>query len=231
MPQRYFLEKKTNSITGQDAHHIKTVMRMKNEDEIIVCYNQSCFLASINVDQIDVQFSIIQELEKPQSFDVTIIQGLPKSPKHETITKYATIFGASKIIFTPMQRSIAKLENTDHKLTRLETISKEAAELAHRFDIPKIEFMKSLDSIDLKPYDLVLLADENNKTTSLKTALPKGSLNQKIAVIIGPEGGITEQERTTLLSKNVLSVSLGHNILPTEIACLYVLTFFSLENA
>jgi 16S rRNA (uracil1498-N3)-methyltransferase len=231
MPQRYFLEKKSNIISGQDAHHIKIVMRMKNEDEIIVCYDNSCFLASINVDQNDVHFQIMKELKQPKSLDITIIQGLPKSPKHEVVTKYATIFGASSMIFTQMHRSIAKLENTDNKLKRLETIAKEAAELAHRFDVPHIEFKKSLDAIDFKQYDLVLLADENNKTTSLKEAVPKNLSNLRIAVIIGPEGGISEQERMTLLAKNVISVSLGMNILPTEIACLYALTFFSLENA
>jgi len=231
MPQRYFLDKKSNMISGQDAHHIKTVMRMKNEDEIIVCYDDACFLASINVDQPDVKFQIIKELSQPKALNITIIQGLPKSPKHEIVTKYATIFGASSIIFTPMHRSIAKLENTDNKLKRLEVIAKEAAELAHRFNVPNIEFKKSLDSIDLKSYDLVLLADENNKTTSLKNAVHGDLLKLKIAVIIGPEGGISEQERMTLLSKDVITVSLGNNILPTEIACLYVLTFFSLENA
>jgi 16S rRNA (uracil1498-N3)-methyltransferase len=52
----------------------------------------------------------------------------------------------------------------------------------------------------------------------------------KIALIIGPEGGISEAERNSLLSKKVIPVTLGHYILPTEIASLYILTYLSVKN-
>ena len=51
MSQRYFLEELNQIITGQDAHHIKKVMRMKTGDEIIVCAQKKCFLASIEINE------------------------------------------------------------------------------------------------------------------------------------------------------------------------------------
>jgi len=230
MPQRYFIENQNNLITGQDAHHIKKVMRMKTGDEIIVCFNSKCFLSTLNLESEDVKYEIVHELKKCEQPEITLIQGLPKNPKSDTVIKYATIFGASKIILAGMHRSITKLDNEENKIKRFQTIAKEAAELAHRFEVPTIEMKKSLDRIDLSYYDIVLLADENEKSTTLDQALPSIHNNLKIALIIGPEGGISEMERISLLSKKVIPVTLGHYILPTEIASLYILTYLSVKN-
>jgi len=230
MPQRYFLDQLNQSITGQDAHHIKKVMRMNDGDEIIVCAHQKCYLASIKLDEASVSYQIIVELDQPSTMNVTLIQGLPKGSKNEFVVKYATIFGASQIIFVPMQRSIAKLENIDNKLIRLSTIAKEAAELAHRFDVPKIQFEKSLNHIRYEAFDLILLADENNKTLTINQAIPISIKNLKILLIIGPEGGITDSERELLVNHQAISISLGHNIIPTEAACLYALSYLSTKK-
>lgn len=231
MPQRYFLEQMNQPIIGQDAHHIKKVMRMNDGDEIIVCANQKCYLASILLGETDVSYQIMRELDQPAHMNITLIQGLPKGSKNEFVAKYATIFGVSQIIFIPMQRSIAKLENTDNKLKRLSMIAKEAAELAHRFDIPSIQFEKSLNQINYDLFDLILLADENNKTLMIDQVIPETIKNLKILLIIGPEGGITDTERELLQNKKAISISLGHNIIPTEAACLYALSYLSTKKS
>ena len=102
MSQRYFLDELNQVITGQDAHHIKKVMRMKTGDEIIVCAQKKCFLASIEINDDHVTYQTKEELKQPSKMDVTLIQGLPKGSKNDFVVKYATIFNASKIILTPM---------------------------------------------------------------------------------------------------------------------------------
>ncbi|MBN2300528.1 MAG: 16S rRNA (uracil(1498)-N(3))-methyltransferase [Acholeplasmataceae bacterium] len=230
MPQRYFLEQINNRIEGQDAHHIKKVMRMKDSDEIIVCSGGKCYLASIQIGDDSVSYDLIHELKRGHQSDITLIQGLPKGAKNEFVVKYSTIFDVSKIIFVPMKRSIAKLENTENKIKRLSLIAKEAAELAHRFDIPQLMFEKSLKNIDYSSYDLILLADENNKTKTIDQVIINPISNQKILLIIGPEGGIDESERSMLLAKKAVSISLGQNIIPTEAACLYALSYLSVKK-
>jgi 16S rRNA (uracil1498-N3)-methyltransferase len=231
MSQRYFLNEKSNFITGQDAHHIKKVMRMTTGEEIIVCYESDCFLVSINVEQEDVYFTIINKLSSKKGVDVTLIQGLPKGSKTETVVKYATMFGASHIVFLEMNRSIAKVDNENSKIKRLSTIAKEAAELSHRFNLPKISFEKKLENIDLNAFDLILLADENHLTTSLEDVIKEEHLTKKIALIIGPEGGITDIERNYLAKHKAIFISLGHLILPTEVASLYALSYLSIKNS
>ena len=233
MSQRYFIDKNAfehNMITGEDAHHIIKVMRMKINDQIIVCFDQSCYKAKLANLNENVHFKIETKLEKNKSPHITLIQGLPKGNKIDFVSKYATIYGVSNIIFSEMQRSISKEKNTENKIRRLSTIAKEAAELAHRFDVPDISFSKNLKSIDFDMYDVILVADENEKTKTLDDVVKTIDLNKKYALIIGPEGGITDDERVYFKKLNAHFISLGSNILPTEIASIYALTYFSLKK-
>jgi len=233
MPQRYFIDDHAfehKLITGNDAHHIIKVMRMKPNDQMIVCNNNICHMVHITKTDQYVEFEIDEKLPTKEIFDVTLIQGLPKGSKIDTVTKYATIFGVSKIIFVEMNRSISKEKNVDNKLKRLETIAKEAAELAHRSNVPSIEFIKTLKEINMKDFKWILVADENEKTTHLTDVISKAHIKEKTALIIGPEGGITDQERYFFKDQKSHFISLGDNILPTEIASLYALSYFSIKN-
>jgi 16S rRNA (uracil1498-N3)-methyltransferase len=233
MPQRYFIEDHAfehKLITGNDAHHIIKVMRMKPNDQMIVCNNNICHMVHITKIDQHVEFAIDEKMPSKEIFDVTLIQGLPKGSKIDIVTKYATIFGVSKIIFVEMNRSISKEKNVDNKLKRLETIAKEAAELAHRSNVPSIEFIKTLKEINMKDFKWILVADENEKTTHLTDIISKAHIKEKTALIIGPEGGITDQERNFFKDQKSHFISLGDNILPTEIASLYALSYFSIKN-
>lgn len=233
MPQRYFIEPtdfNKQLILKDDAHHIIKVMRMKENDQIIVCTLGECYLCEITELSLSVSFKVIKQLKKHQTPQLTLIQGIPKGNKTDIVAKYATIFGVSKIVFLEMQRSIAKDKNSQNKIKRLSLIAKEAAELAHRFDVPKVDFVTHIKSIDFSKYDVVLVADENEKTTMLKDVIKTISNELSYAIIIGPEGGITDEERKFFKNINAQFISLGFNILPTEIASIYALTYFSLKN-
>lgn len=233
MAQRYFLTKNdfdNKSITTDDKHHILKVMRMKTNDLIEVCYLKTCYVAKLLINEQEITYEIVKALVQRRSVDITLIQGLPKGNKIDVVSKYATMFGASALMFVQMERSIAKEKNSENKIRRLRLIAKEAAELAHRFDIPEIAFFKSLKEIDFKAFDLVLLADENEKTKMLKDVINTTDLDKKIALIIGPEGGISDSERVFFDQKNAHIISLGDNILPTEIAAIYALSYISVKN-
>ena len=233
MAQRYFLtENDFNQkiITTDDRHHITRVMRMKTNDEIEVCYLKDCYLSRLEINEDKVSFEIVEKMEQKRSSDITLIQGLPKGNKIDVISKYATIFGVTSIFFVEMERSIAKEKNSENKKRRLNSIAKEAAELAHRFDVPKITFYKSLKEISFNDFDLILLADENEKTKTLIDAVKTTDLDKKIALIIGPEGGISDKERKFFNHLKAQFISLGVNILPTEIASIYALSYISIKN-
>lgn len=227
--QRYFVDNFNNLITGDDANHIFKVMRMKENDQIYVCCLNECYICKIT----EVNHNLIkyEMLEKEASIafpKITLFQGMPKYQKVDDIIKYSTIYGVSKIVFTQMHRSEAKVKQISQKLDRLNKISKEASKLAHRQYVPKIDFNLNLSKTDFSSFDLVLFADELEKN-NINNQYPLNNLNENsnVAIIIGPEGGFTNEERLYLLSQKAYKIGLGPYILPTESANLYLLAVIS----
>lgn len=218
--QRYFLDQ-LNQIQKDDLHHILNVMRFKTGTEVELCGKDGCFLSKLSIQDKLVQYEMIHLLENNPPLNVTIVQGLPKGDKLDTVVKYATLFQAQSIVFMPMVRSIAKLSNTAHKLERLNKIAKEAAELSKRSALPNIEFIDKISALNLEGKTLILL-DEMEKDRTLKDVYLDLS-NKALVVIIGPEGGIDQAERNTLISLGATPISLGQSILPTELAHIPIL--------
>ena len=88
--------------------------------------------------------------------------------------------------------------------------------------IPNVKSIIKTKEIDVDMYDVVLVAYENEEHNMLKAELKKLESQNKqeynIAIVIGPEGGISEKEIELLDEKNVKFVSLGKRILRTETA-------------
>src|SRR5690554_8067142 len=95
--QRYILNNETKKFSENDIHHIKNVMRMKENDLVVVCYENQCYQAKLIFNDNKIDYEIIKELPKKDTLDITLIQGSLKGSKIETTIKYATIFGARKI--------------------------------------------------------------------------------------------------------------------------------------
>lgn len=220
--QRYILNNETKTFYKTDLHHIKNVMRMKSGDQVIVCLNNECYLSELIIND-EITYNFIEKIEQEKSTNITLIQGLIKGSKIETTLKYGTIFGAKAFILAEFDRSIVKVKNNDNKLERYFNIVKEAAELSHRESIPNIEIVQKLKNINWDNFDVVILADEEEQLINLRDIIDVELLNQRIAVIVGPEGGISNQERTYFQSINAKSVSLGKYIYPAEIAAISLL--------
>jgi 16S rRNA (uracil1498-N3)-methyltransferase len=225
--QRYFIHE---TFSKDQIHHITNVMRFKSGDKVEVCQDGTCYQVELSVNQKDVTFNIIKEVETNKSLDITLIQGLPKGDKIEDVVKLATLFGVRNIIFVPMKRSIAKLSNISFKLERLNKIMMEAAELAKRSDLVDIKFLQNLNQFSTTPDMELFVCDEDEKVLSLPEFI-KSKKNLNYTFVVGPEGGIDETERVFFKSHNAKFVTLGKNILPTELAHLVVLNAIYYEEA
>ena len=140
-----------------------------------------------------------------------------------------------------MERCVVKYEEKDKmkKINRWQKISEVAAKQCDRDFIPKINNITSLKNVCnlLHEYDIVILAYEKEQKTTLKEVLrsikEKYQEEVKIAVIIGPEGGIDTKE-VEMINKNnnIRTVTLGKRILRTETVALSVLSniMYELEN-
>ncbi|WP_345239759.1 16S rRNA (uracil(1498)-N(3))-methyltransferase [Pontibacillus salipaludis] len=228
-------------ITGEDVHHIGKVMRMKPEHHILCCTPEGdlaeCEITDITTETVTCQIVEWLEEEKELPASVIIAQGLPKGDKMEHVIQKGTELGASQFIPFEAERSIVKWDQkkSQKKITRYQKIAKEASEQSHRTMIPSVSELHSLgDLIALQPnYDWVVFAYEDEAKSqsyrSLKEVLTQIQQGQRILVIIGPEGGFSEQEVQTLKEAGALAVRLGPRILRTETAATYFLSALSYQ--
>lgn len=228
------------TILDEDVNHIKNVLRLLPGERIEITEitngkNYACEITLL--DKNKVECNIIQELEsiKEANTYLHIFQGLPKADKLEWIIQKAVEIGVSEITPVSMEHSIVKLDakTENKKVERWRKIAEVAAKQSKREKLTTVNlpipFSKIYDN--LREYDIVIVAYENETQQDIKTVLqelPKKK-NRKIAIIIGPEGGITEQEVKDLANKGAISVSLGKRILRTETAPLVLASVIMYE--
>ena len=238
--QKYFIsnEELLNlKITGDDVFHIKNVMRSRIGDEILIGANSKSYLAKITKIADEVSFEIIEEKIGNHELPVfiSIFQGYPKSDKIEEIIKHSTELGASEIVPTLMKRSVFKLDpkKKDSKIKRFEKIAKEASEQSFRDIIPEIGDIQELKKIDFNGFNKRILCFEDDakdgEVSNFKDVVSSLKPGDKVAVVIGPEGGVDIDEVEWLKSQGFVSCGLGPRILRCETVVFYVLSAISYE--
>ena len=227
------------NIIDDDVNHIKNVLRLKVDDEIKICSIDTSknYLCKIkNIDKKNIECAILEELESiaESNIELDVYQGLPKSDKMELIIQKGTELGVHSFVPVAFKRSIVKLDEKDKvkKQIRWQKITEVAAKQSGRDIVPKVHEVKTIKNVcDLiNEYDVVLVAYENEDRNSLKNelkALIKKDL--KIAVVIGPEGGIEETEVQELKNAGAKIVSLGKRILRTETVAIVVAGIINYE--
>lgn len=214
-------------ITGEEVNHIKNVLRCKKADkiEIKIIEGTSKFLCEIEtIEREEVTCKIIEEIQSKNESEIYfhIIQGIPKADKMELIIEKGTELGVKE--FTPLflKRCIVKIlpKEEEKKIIRWQKIAETAAKQSKRDLIPKVNKVYNIKNIFdlLKEYDIVIVAYEDERNISLKEELKniKNINNAKIALIIGPEGGIEKEEVDVLKNMGAKVASLGNRILRTE---------------
>jgi len=224
-------ENKIN-IVGEDVNHIKNVLRLEVGENICICNkdtSKSYMCEIVGVDN-KVECEILEEVLDTTEANtyIHIFQGLPKADKFEYIIEKCTEIGVKEITPVVMKRTIVKLEEKDKvkKLDRWQKIAEVAAKQSKRDCILKVNNVINFQNLfeKIKDYDILLVAYEEEKDITLKKILEKykDEKNLKVAILIGPEGGIDEKEIQICKDNKFTLVTLGKRILRTETAPLVI---------
>jgi len=239
--QKYFIPKESlesKIIDNSDAFHIIKVMRNRIGDQILVSDNDKTYLAEItSLENNKVSFKIVHEEAGINELPVfvTIFQGYPKGDKFEEIIKHSTELGASNFYGVMMKRSIVKIDEKkkDAKIERFNKICKEASEQSLRYKMSYVSDILPLKKIDFSQYNKKIICYEEsakeNESSNFKNIISSLNKGDNVAVLIGPEGGIDQEEINYLISKGFIPCGLGPRILRTETASMYVLSAISYE--
>ncbi len=229
------IENENVYIMGKDVNHITNVLRMTIGQKIFVCNNEKAesFLAEIiEIEKEIVKCKIIQKNNSTElPVKVTLYQGLPKFDKMEYIIQKSVELGVSKIVPVDMKYCVAKMKDDGKKITRWQAISESAAKQSKRNLIPKVENIISFTKLcnEISKYDCTIIAYEDEKKTSLKQILKENKNCNNIAIIVGPEGGISTDEVKVLSENGAKKATLGNRILRTETAPIAMLSMIAYE--
>ncbi|ANA81614.1 hypothetical protein PVOR_10924 [Paenibacillus vortex V453] len=237
--QRYFVtpaqfEGDRVEITGDDARHITKVMRGRLGDKLIVSDGVSRE-AMVEIESLEAAsvFAVViesMEMRNEPRLQVTIAQSLPKGDKMETVIQKCTEIGA--VSFAPFlsERTIVQYDakKEGKRLERWRKIAKEAAEQAHRNRVPSVEQPLSWRNLlaAFSSYDAVCFCYEKEHGSQLRDvlkpfveqALPESGSQACLLLVVGPEGGFTEEECRAAEDAGAVSVGLGRRILRCETA-------------
>ena len=176
--------------------------------------------------------------------NLTLVQGVSKGDRMGQTIRQTTELGIQRIIPFLSERTIVRLAVDEGALKgeRWRRIALSAAKQSGRTILPIVEDPTNLEEIceELADYDRVIIAWEeaderaDGKAMGIGDALEGMGANDKVALVIGPEGGLTKEEVETFkaLGDFVKVVTLGRLILRTETAgtvatalCMYELGF------
>lgn len=226
-------------LQGQDVNHIANVLRLdiKEEIELVEEENEKIYRAEIK--KIEKQQIICQIKEEKnlikEKIQIHLFQGLPKAEKMETIIQKTTEIGICEITPLRLRRCIVKLDDKTEKkkLERWQKIAEAASKQCKANQITKIHYPIEIKTLmkQIENFDLVLVAYEKEKQNTIKKVLQMQEKKPiKLAIIIGPEGGIEETEIEELIQNiKVKTISLGRRILRTETAPMVLTSILQYE--
>lgn len=232
--QRYFVKEldKNNTFTlsENDSYHIKKVMRKKLGDLIEVVCNETVYICTIIDIENNVKCVVNEILDNNNELpvEVTIAQSLIKEQKMDYCLQKATELGVKTIIPLSTQNCVVKIDSKEEKkVNRWQTIVKEASEQSKRNTIPTVTKVFNINDLLNSDHDIKILCTVNSASTSFKRVLSNAKINDRIIIVVGPEGGFTKNEEQKLIESGYISVSLGNLVLRSETVALYVLSIIN----
>ena len=207
-------------LDSEDAAHALRVLRLRNGDSIQLFSEGDAFSAVIEDITDGVTVRVLNKLKSPEpTLRVTLYQGVPKGDKMEYIVQKCTEAGVQRIVPVNMPRCVARLaSDDDKKRVRWQRIAREAAKQAFRAAVPEIAPAIPISALPdlLSKHELALVPWEEEQNGILRTLIIPGI--QDLAIVIGPEGGMSEEDVAPMLAAGAKTITLGPRIFRTETA-------------
>jgi 16S rRNA (uracil1498-N3)-methyltransferase len=229
------LSGQTVKLPPETSHHIGRVTRMRSGDAIVL-FNGDGFLyhGTLSFDGkttclVDISERTPANTESP--LVITLLQGLASSEKMAWAIEKSTELGVNTVIPVECHRSVAQIhaEKAEKKHLHWLNIARAASAQCGRATLPTIEAsISSCNSLQFNTFtakfDALLVLSPAGSTPlsswarEIAVARDKTTLPLRIAVYIGPEGGLDEEELNFALEQGFQAIRIGPRVLRTETA-------------
>jgi 16S rRNA (uracil1498-N3)-methyltransferase len=196
---------------NEDALHAIRVLRTGPGEIFWLSDGKGSFstVKAVDVAKKSMQCEVIEsEFQEPLDIEYTVIQALPKGDRLKACAQLLTEAGADRLVFWSSARSIGKADKT---LDKLDVTVREASKQARRFRIPEIIGPLTTAQVidEIARTDIAILFHES--ATSKLSAITAPTV-KKALIIIGPEGGITDEELDAFTSSGAQIALMGRPI-------------------
>lgn len=221
-------------LVGDEHNHLKNVIRLNCGDQVkVVCgddFNYFCTIMQINKNSTILKVDS-KELNKANpKVNLTCYMALIKNDNLSLVVQKLTELGCST--FVPFESRYTVNKDKGTKIEKLNLITQQSLKQCGRSKPMVIKPTKKLTDLvnDLKQHDLIIFANETEKSENLNDVLMQNKNAKNIAIIVGCEGGFEQTEIDLLINNNAKSVTLGSRILRAETASIMltaiILNFF-----
>jgi 16S rRNA (uracil1498-N3)-methyltransferase len=212
-------------LSAEQAHQVSHVLRLKPGD-VIVVLDDSGVEYDVTLTSVGPRETVGQVTDKhPASGEpttqLTLFQSLLAREKFEWVLQKGTEVGVARFVPVLTERSIVRDKRIEeNKLNRWRHIVTEAAEQSHRGRIPKLDQTVAFDEAIRQSagFDRCLIAVPFHKAALLRDALRSSKKDLSVALMIGPEGGFTQEEVAAACERGAVPICLGPRVLRTETA-------------
>jgi len=207
-------------LRGSESHHAAVVLRMQPGERVVVV-DGSGLERVVELTSVSADATTGRVLETkpivPARVELLLIQGIPKAAKMDDVVRMGTELGVREFIPVLTRRTVAEGRG---RAARWRRIGAAAAKQSRRADVPAVHdpepFAEALDR--LPPDTLVLVLWEGERARSIGSVLRRGPRPERVAVVVGPEGGLDEDEVRLAVERGGVPVTVGPLILRTETA-------------
>lgn len=234
--RRFFVEEigegaRSAVIGGEEFVHLKRVLRLKEGDEVAVFNGKGLELTgvitSIGRASARVEVTGISAVRMESPLNMVLLQGLLKGDKPEFIVQKAVELGVKEAVFYTTPRTVPLAGKAKEK--RLLKASIEAAKQCGRSTLPEIRIVDLKEALADHEGFLKIMLFEREGAVGLKEALKNPLSKNGVALLVGPEGSLTDEEARYAERRGFVKASLGPRILRAETAALAALTIVQYE--
>lgn len=225
-------------VTGQEARHISTVLRMGPGDRVILMDGEGArFLASIvSAAPREVLVKLEKSLPVPPTspVDIHLCQAVLKSRAMDYLIQKTSELGVNSILPFYSDRSVIRLEGgrLPNKLRHWREIAHSSAKQSDRLVPAKIEpidpFGQLMSRWERKNVLKIVLWEEEG-SRDLKDLLRGSPVGRELVGMVGPEGGFTREEVLVANRAGFVPASIGNRILRSETAAISLVAIIQYE--
>ncbi len=220
-------------IIGEQAHQMRSVLRLKYGDRIVVLDNSGSeyeiTLVDITVKQVTGKIVEKRLSSGEPTVEITLYQSMLKGGKLDIVLQKCTEIGVTRFVPMICHRSIARIPGNNRE-NRWRKIVLESAEQSRRGKIPVLEPMIDFSQACERADGVSLMPWEESSELGIRSAMSKAGKANKVNIFIGPEGGFTGDEIELARSYGIIPITLGKRILRAETAGMVVASIIGYEN-